>query len=273
VIAVVNVGLVLGRAARRSLAPSGVLALQGFWETIGFALNVFVFLLVGMQIDAGVLLTEAPSILVALAALHVGRALAVYGGFAALRLAVRERVPTSWQHVMVFGNIKGALSMAAVLALPATLEHRPRLVAIVFGVTFVTLLTQALPFAPVLRRLGVVVKGADPEAGVARARLIASRRGQAELDALHEAGLLSRRAHAEKKAQLQRQAIDAEHLLRAAEIEGADVGVDIAVLEAQRGALIDAARRGVLEAELVAAKVSRVDEQLIRLRERQEAGE
>ena len=47
-----------------------------------------------------------------------GRAVAVYGCFGALRLA-GDAVPWRWQHVMVFGNVKGALSMAAVLALPA----------------------------------------------------------------------------------------------------------------------------------------------------------
>ena len=56
---------------------------------------------------------------------------------------------------MVFGNIKGALSMAAVLALPASLPYRDRLIAIVFGVTLVTLVTQALPFGRFLRWLGV----------------------------------------------------------------------------------------------------------------------
>src|SRR6185295_16358885 len=128
-------------------------ALQGFWEAIGFSINVLLFALVGMQIDARMFLTEAGSILAALLALHVGRAVAVYGTFAILRTVGREQVPVRWQHVMVFGNIKGALSMAAVLATPADLPHRERLIAIVFGVTFVTLITQALPFRRVLRFL------------------------------------------------------------------------------------------------------------------------
>lgn len=267
VIAVVIVGLVMGRAARRSLPPSRVLALQGFWETIGFALNVFVFLLVGMQIDARSLLAEAQGIALALAALHAGRALAVYGGFGALRLASSERLPVRWKHVMVLGNIKGSLSMAAVLALPDSVPFKPRLVAIVFGVTFVTLLTQALPFARFLRWLGVSVRGADPALATARARLIAARRGQAELDALHEAGLLSRRAHAERKAALQRDALDAEHVLRATEIDVADEHVEAAVLDAQRGALADAARRGVLDADAAGRLLSEIDERLLRLRE------
>ncbi|MDQ3031818.1 MAG: cation:proton antiporter [Myxococcota bacterium] len=270
VIAVVIVGLVLGRAARRSLPPSRVLALQSFWETIGFALNVFVFLLVGMQIDASSLYAEAPAILLALAALHLGRALAVYGGFGALRVGLRERIPLRWQHVMVVGNIKGALSMAAVLALPPTVPFRSRLIAIVFGVTFVTLLTQALPFSQVLRWLGVTQRGADPRVETARARLIASRRGQLEIDAMHESGLLSRRAHAEKKARLQREAIDAEQILRTSEIEGDDALVESAVLDAQRGALVEAGRRGVLEADVVESQIAEIDRSLLQLREREE---
>ena len=270
VIAVVVVGLVLGRTARSALSSSGVLALQGFWETIGFALNVLVFLLVGMQIDAGSLLAEGPAILFALAALHIGRALAVYGSFAGLRIFTRERVPRAWQHVMVAGNIKGALSMAAVLALPASVPFRSRLIAIVFGVTFVTLITQALPFAPVLRWLGVVVRGGRGQLERARARLIAARSGQSELDGLLAAGLVSQRAHAERKAALQREAISADRVLRAAEIEGDDLHVEAAVLHAQRGALAEAARRGTLDGTTAHKHIADLEELILRARDRAE---
>ncbi len=74
VIAVVIVGLMVGREAQRALEPSRVLALQGFWEVVGFAVNVLLFLLVGMQIDARMLVSEAWPILLALVALHAGRA-------------------------------------------------------------------------------------------------------------------------------------------------------------------------------------------------------
>ncbi|MDB4934014.1 MAG: Na+/H+ antiporter, partial [Labilithrix sp.] len=107
VIAVVIVGLVVGRAARSALEPSRVLALQGFWEAIGFGVNVVLFLLVGMQIDARLLVGEAASIAFAVVALHAGRAVAVYGCFAVLRWLKREDISMRWQHVMVFGNIKG----------------------------------------------------------------------------------------------------------------------------------------------------------------------
>jgi CPA1 family monovalent cation:H+ antiporter len=269
VIAVVIVGLVLGRAARRSLGPSRVLALQSFWETIGFALNVIIFLLVGMQLDAGVLWAEAPSILIAVVAMHAGRALAVYGSFGALRLVSKDPVPMRWQHVMMFGNIKGALSMAAVLALPDSVPFKERLVTIVFGVTVVTLVGQALPFRRALLLLGVVVRPADQRLEDSRTRLVAARSGQAQLDELLAAGLISRRAHAERKAALQRDVLEAEAILRASELEGNGAHIDLAVLDAQRGALRDAVQRGILEAEAVEAQLEAIDERILAIREKE----
>lgn len=264
VIAVVIAGLIVGRAARQKLDPSRVLALQGFWEAVGFGINVLLFVLVGMQIDARMFVTEASSIGLALLALHVGRAVAVYGCCAVLRAVGQEQVAGRWQHVMVFGNIKGALSMAAVLALPATLPHRGRLVTIVFGVTLVTLLTQALPFRRVLTALRVA--GGTDTFDVSRARLIAARRGQVELDAMLATGLLSRAEHAERRARFQRVVIDAEAELRSPAADAADDAIiDGAVLVAQKAALLDAARRGLVATETAEKEISEIDRRLLKL--------
>ena len=213
VIAVVVAGVLIGHEMRARLEPGRVLALQGFWEIAAFVTNVWLFLLVGIQLSADLLLREAWPIALAVIALHVGRAVAVYGCFGALHLA-GEGVPWRWQHVMVFGNVKGALSMAAVLALPANIPYRERLVAIVFGVTLITLVTQALPFRAFLTWLGVAGGGEDELAEECRAILIGARRAQAELDSLLASGLLSRHDHAERWAEYQRDIIDAERKLR-----------------------------------------------------------
>jgi CPA1 family monovalent cation:H+ antiporter len=266
VIAVVIVGLVVGQTARRALEPSRVLSLQGFWETVGFVLNVLIFLLVGMQIHADTLLREASSIGLALLALHVGRAVAVYGCFGALRAIRREEISMRWQHVMVVGNIKGALSMAAVLALPAGLPHRERFVTIVFGVTFVTLVTQALPFRAILKRLGVAMLGANPDLDRAKATLVEARRGQAELHELLAAGLISRKDHAERRAVFQRQIIVAELTLRGpAGGVARDALADVAILNAQKAALLDAGRRSLLSDDVVHDRVNAIDRELMNL--------
>lgn len=260
VIAVVVIGLAVGPTVRRTLPPSRMPALAGFWEAIAFGLNVIVFLQVGMQVDAAALFAEAPAIGLALLALHAGRAVAVYGIFGVLGRLSRERLPARWQHVLLAGNIKGALSIAAVLALPDGLPFRARLVTIVYGVTIVTLLTQGLSLARVLSWLGVALPPLHARLEAARAQLVAARAGQAELDTLLGLGIVSRRDHAERRASLQREAIEAEHALRDSELEASAEAIDHAVLDAQRAALSDASRRGVVGPEAARAQLESLDE-------------
>lgn len=266
VIAVVVAGLWVGNVARKALEPSRVIALQGFWETCGFAINVLLFLLVGMQINAETLVDEAGPIALALVALHLGRAVAVYGSFGLMRLVLREKVPIAWQHVMMVGNIKGALSMAAVLALPLDLPYRDRLVTIVFGVTFVTLVTQGLPFKAVLRALGVTLSAANLTLDRAKAELISAKRGQIDLDNLLNTGLISRKEHAERRAFFQRLVIGAEGILR---VEGRGEAhrreVDTALLTGRKIALRDAAQRGLVDASVAETEIAELDREMLAL--------
>jgi CPA1 family monovalent cation:H+ antiporter len=265
VIAVVVSGVIIGQEMRRHLEPSRVLALTGFWEVAAFVANVWLFLLVGIQLSADMLLREAWPIALAVIALHIGRAVAVYGTFGLLKLTTGEPTPPRWQHVMVFGNIKGALSMAAILALPAGIPYRDRLIAIVFGVTLVTLVTQALPFRAFLRWLGIGGGMEDEVAEECRAVLIGARRAQAELDNLLSSGLLSRHDHAAQWAEFQRDIIDAERQLRTVGQDShAHVAVP-AVLAARKAAILDAARRGLITERTAARHVAVLDEHILRI--------
>lgn len=265
VIAVVLAGVIIGNELQGRLEPSRVLALQGFWETAGFVLNVWLFLLVGMQLSSELLLGEAWPIVVAVFALHVGRAVAVYGCFGLQRFFSKAGVPWRWQHVMVFGNVKGALSMAAVLALPQGIVYRERLIAIVFGVTLVTLVTQALPFRYFLTWLGVAVQAGNERADQSKAVLIGARRAQSELDSLLASGLISRREHAERWAAFQRDIIEAERALRSeGKAENHGNVAQYAVLSAQKAAVLDAARRGLITARTATSHVATLDKELVR---------
>jgi CPA1 family monovalent cation:H+ antiporter len=208
------------------------------------------------------LVREAWPILLAVVAMHVGRAVAVYLCFGALHLS-GEGVPWRWQHVMVFGNVKGALSMAAVLALPQDIPYRDRLIAIVFGVTLVTLLTQALPFRRFLAWLGVAGQAESREVDDSRAVLIAARRAQLELDQLLASGLISRHEHAEQRAAFQRDIIQAERTLRTAAVYSHGDIVLPAVLSAQKAAILDAARRGLITERTAGEHVAALDERFL----------
>jgi CPA1 family monovalent cation:H+ antiporter len=165
---------------------------------------------------------------------------------------------------MVFGNVKGALSMAAVLSLPENVPYRDRLIAIVFGVTLVTLVMQALPFKRFLTWLGVAGGAGDELADECRAVLIGARRAQTELDTLLGSGLISRHEHAEQWAAFQRDIIEAERQLRrAAQDSHAHVALP-AVLAARKAAILDAARRGLITERTAGNHVATLDEQIVR---------
>jgi CPA1 family monovalent cation:H+ antiporter len=152
------------------------------------------------------------------------------------------------------------------------LPHRERFITIVFGVTFVTLLTQALPFRRILKRLGVASVSAHPELDAAKAVLVSARRAQAELDELLASGLISRKDHAERRAAFQREIIRAESELRGPAGEHVrDALADVAILNAQKSALLDAARRGLIAEETAMARVNELDRSLVRLGQDEES--
>ena len=91
-----------------------------------------------------------------------------------------------------------------------------------------------------------------PDSG--RAVLIGARRAQLELDQLLAAGLISRREHAERRAAFQRDIIDAERTLRVAGMRSHEDVVQPAVLLAQKAAILDAARRGLITERTAAGK-------------------
>jgi CPA1 family monovalent cation:H+ antiporter len=171
---------------------------------------------------------------------------------------------------MTIGNVKGALSMAAVLALPAGIPDRERLIAIVFGVTLVTLVTQALPFGRLLRWLKVGGAAADEVLDQSKAVLIDARRAQSELDGLLASGLISRREHAQRWAEFQRDIIGAERVLHVHQKDTAhDQVAEHAILSARKAAILDAARRGLISQQAAGTRVAALDEQFLRSKDKE----
>ena len=146
ILAVVAAGLTLRAAGWESVTPAGRVAMRSVWEVAAFGVNSVLFLLIGLQVDFRALYAAIGPIGWGVLALTVGRAAAVYPWLLLLHPS-RHRVPLRWQHLFVWGNLKGSLSMALVLTLPATIPQRNLLIAIVFGCALVTLTAQGLTLA------------------------------------------------------------------------------------------------------------------------------
>ena len=164
IIATVVAGLTLGNYGRRiGMSEKTQEALDTVWEFLAFLLSALVFLLVGLSITVPRLLDSSGPIVVAVLAILVGRVLVVYGlvGGSSRLIASRfhRAIPLAWLHVMFWGGLRGAVSVALALSLPLDFPQRELVQEITFGVVLFTLLVQGTTIGWVIDRTEA---GADP---------------------------------------------------------------------------------------------------------------
>ena len=224
VISTVVAGLICGNyGAKRGMAPSVRLTVNTFWEYIGFALNSLVFLLVGLTIRLPDLLRIWPLVIAAYVAITIARGAVIYS-MGALLSRSRARMPWSWNFVLIWGGIRGALSMVLALSLPQHFPFREILINLVFGVVLLTILIQGLSISPVARALGVLNRRlhlpADFE--MQRMRITMAQMGLQEIDRLRYEGVRDPRALDALTAYCSQESEDAKDLLSRLDIADED---------------------------------------------------
>jgi CPA1 family monovalent cation:H+ antiporter len=213
-----------------------------------------VFLLIGLNVKLPQLWSNLGAIGVALGAVLVSRVLVVYGLSWLANLRQRgPRFPFSWLHVLFWGGLRGAISLALALSLPVTLEHRAELQAMTFGVVLFTLLAQGTTIGYLLERLGLIERSPHQVARELRlGQLFAAQAGLQRLEQLHREGLLTDEMwaglrdgyrHEQRALTEEMNRLFREH----AELEGETLlQARREALRAESGALRDALRRGLL---------------------------
>jgi monovalent cation:H+ antiporter, CPA1 family len=156
VIATATAGLIVGNiGASRGMSARTRAALESFWEYLAFVMNSLVFLLIGLEVHVDTLSRAWSAILFAIAAVLVGRVLSVYS-LVPLSNLLAEKISLRWQHVIVWGGLRGALALALALSLDNGFPYRARLLDLTFGVVIFSILVQGLTTKPLLRGLGLV---------------------------------------------------------------------------------------------------------------------
>jgi CPA1 family monovalent cation:H+ antiporter len=189
VLATVVTGLIAGRQAPRAASPQARLSGQSVWSIVTFTINGFAFMLIGLQLPSIVdgLSAYPTADLVTWAAVIslvvvVARIVWVFPATYVPRLLsakVRARDPSpppSSVFVVSWAGMRGAVSLAAALALPLApklFPDRDLVIFLTFCVIFVTLVGQGLTLPWIVRRLGVM-EGTGRETEEAQARLAAT---------------------------------------------------------------------------------------------------
>lgn len=153
VIATGAAGLIIGNlGAKRGMSAPTRTALVSFWEYIAFVMNSLVFLLIGLEVHMDAIAHAWRLVLLAIAAVLAGRIVSVYS-LAPVSNMFAEKIPFRWQHVIVWGGLRGALALALVLSLDSSFPARDRLLDMTFGVVVFSILVQGLTIKPLLRVL------------------------------------------------------------------------------------------------------------------------
>lgn len=189
VLAVVAAGLVSGNLGPQRMAPTTRILVFNFWEYAAFLANSFVFLLIGLQIDLNILVSDWRAILWAIIAVLVARAASIYG-----LSWIGPGVPRRYKHVLYWGGLRGAISLALALSLPAALGDQGTIIrSMAFGVVLFTLVVQGLTMKPFITSMGLVqISQAQAKYEGLNARAIMSRTAYNQLKKMHQSGLLSR---------------------------------------------------------------------------------
>ena len=202
VLAVVALGLYLGRQGSRFITASTRLQAQAMWGMVDFLLNSLLFILVGLQLrllldhpaaaDLPRLLLQAVLVSVTVVAVRLA---GVFGAAYLPRLIsprLGERVlDLPWQEVTMtaWTGMRGGISLAAALALPLAISgaspfpQRDLLIFLTFTVILSTLVVQGLSLPWLIRRLGLSDDG-EAAREEAEARRQAGQAGLARLDML-----------------------------------------------------------------------------------------
>ena len=124
-----------------------------------------------------------------IAAVLAGRVLTVYA-LVPISNLLSTRIPGRWQHVMVWGGMRGALSLALVLSIGKGFPYRDQLFTMTFGVVAFTIVVQGITMKPLIRLLGIG-KNDEDDYSRARVRQRAIASALSELESMADKQLIS----------------------------------------------------------------------------------
>lgn len=198
ILAVVAAGLMVGNIGLQGTSPTTKVTLSKFWEFLAFVVNSLLFLVIGLKIgENGLPANFILPTVVAVVAVLLSRAVTVYGlSWINNRFFPGNRISLPFRHVMFWGGLRGAISLALVLTLTGDVLGQDVVDlfrVMTFGVVLFTLLVQGTTIEKLIDRLKLARKPARIlEQKRQQALLYAKWSGKRELARLYREGILFR---------------------------------------------------------------------------------
>jgi CPA1 family monovalent cation:H+ antiporter len=194
VLAAVAVGVYSGWRSSEVLLPETRVKVQAFWTALAFLLESLLFVLVGLQLPVvlgaleprslGDYVLPALAVAVAVMAVRMAFVLALAVIRARLPDIVEAPRPRGERLVVGWSGMRGAVSLAAALAIPLGTPGREIVLLVTFATILVTLVVQGLTLPLIVHACGLD-EATEDERHEQEARLHAA---EAALRRLDEAG-------------------------------------------------------------------------------------
>jgi CPA1 family monovalent cation:H+ antiporter len=113
------------------------------WELLAFLANILVFYLMGLVVTFEMFSDQWLAMLFGILAAFVSRLISTYFSLSMGKFVFRDKLPMNYAPVMIWGGLRGVITIALVLSLPVELEYWWTIQSIGFGVVLFTLTVQA----------------------------------------------------------------------------------------------------------------------------------
>jgi monovalent cation/hydrogen antiporter len=255
VLAAVTAGLIVGSRLGTILGPQTRVLWLSTWKMVGFVLNGFAFVLVGLELpdilgelggrsfgEVAIVIVLVASVVVLTRLTYVELASRIPNSTRRQIAAINPELGRRLTWVVGWAGLRGAVSLAAALALPAHFPERNLILLLTFSVIVVTLVAQGLTLPRVVR--WATIDGVDLDGDEATvARSAAYRAGLEELERLRASGV----GHGELLDRLEAGLRDrTDHLATEDESETAERAQEREEHEAIQRSIIAAQRTAVI---------------------------
>ena len=152
VIAVLACGLTLGTVSVGQFTETSFAS--QLWSLLAKIAESLIFLLAGITITLSMFVDQLLAILIGIAAVIFSRIVIIFGAFPFLSLLPGiETVSLKQQTILVWGGVRGTVTLALALSLPLTLDYWYTIQSIAYGVVIFTLFAQTMTLPILLRSL------------------------------------------------------------------------------------------------------------------------
>lgn len=160
-IAMVIAGLLLGNQGRaRAMSDTTRQHLDMFWELMDEFMNAILFVLIGLEVLILSFVGEyllAGTVAIAVVLLARFGAVTLPVNLLRLNTGRREQLPRYTSRLMTWGGLRGGISVALALSIPATVDGQPVqerevIVSLTYVIVVFSIIVQGLTIEPLLKR-------------------------------------------------------------------------------------------------------------------------